>query len=167
MDAVRLDIIHDRSTELCERIQDLVVESDEVIELSYALAKVREVRRVLGDFERQIVRKIVANAEERQYDVEGVGRFEIKGGRKNTQWRKGEVIHEFIRAYSDEYGVPRSRRDVANMFDTFTDCVSIGAAKVAWTELTGVEFDEVSKQEDAAKSVAIFTPETAPRIEGF
>jgi hypothetical protein len=167
MNTDRLDKIHRDASTLCSEVEALTHDTDDTIELSYALAKVRETKRVLSDLDRDIAQKIVALSDERKFDVEGVGRFEIKGGRRNTQWRKDEVVREFVRAYTDEHGVPGSRGELMDLFTVFADCVSIGGAKVAWTELTGVEFDEVSHQEDAAKSVAIFTPDSAPRIEGF
>lgn len=147
-------------------LREIAEGSDRRTTLVYALDVIRAARRTLSDIERETEEAIAAASDDRQFDVEEVGRVEIRRSTQRVRWDHEGIVKAFAAAYSDQTSVPPD--SIMDVIDTFRDCVSTGAAKKKFVEFTGHDLDEFSEVKQDRLSVKVVSPDPIPRrLEGF
>lgn len=142
-----------------------LTEGDDPDTLARTLTQIRQVRRTLADLERACERQLADCAPQRTFDIDGLGRIEIRRQLRRTGWDHDGLVTAVAKATAGQYGF-----DIGEIGDTlrvYRRCVSTGPAKTAFETLTGHSRDEFCEVEPNGVSVTVTETQSAPRLEGF
>lgn len=167
MDLGLLDQAQNDAGRAAHDLQEFVTLCDERDKLAFALDLMRQIKRTIGDIERDCENQIAQCSDDNQFDVEQLGHVQIRRSKRRTKWDHEGLYKAVAKSYIYKSEREMSPTEAVELLETYRECVSTGAGKNAFADYTGHDLDEYCKEEPGSISVQITTPESAPRIEGF
>lgn len=165
----QLEATLSEANDLCDLYAGVIGGSDRPSTLAFCLDQIRATKRTLSDLERECEAAIANASDEKMFDVDSLGRVEIHRRLKRSKWDHEGVAAAVARTITKDpnLAIGDGSIRVRDIIEQYRECVSTGAAKVAFEDFTGHERDEFCEVEDGGVSVRIAKPDNTARIEDY